>query len=1375
MRAPVQMKRPRGKGDKAAERPVNAEGATSEARADTPEGTATGAGTATERPLPDAAPAGGRKRVRNRLVVAVAVVAATVAGAGAPGITASSAQLAESQELVTLAELTKSAVTLAHALADERDKVTTHIAAGRPDDPAARSALTEGRGGVDRRIREVRAEAPAALRKDLDALEAVRRSATEGRGTALDAHDAYSEAIGELHALVEDLAEKMPPRAGSGARALADLDRAVEQAGATRGLLLAALATPRDPAAGIDPVTGRPQTAASTNSRNRNALVAAAQQARVSEQAARTDFERAAPDADRAKLGSTVTGPDVATAERYLARLTDQPTLSAAELRYDRGRVEAALSARVEQLRSVENTLGADRIESLSTLRDDDVTALEVRIALVGVLLLLAVGIATGVARTLTRPLAVLRLGSARLAETPATDEPIRFTGRNDEFAAVVRSVNTLHTHTQRLQERLTFLEGDRKHLVGQREKLADEREELREQLDEAVAAAERAGKDGGGTVVQLALRNLTLVERQLGVIENLEEREQDPDRLGTLFKLDHFATVMRRHSENLLVLAGAEHRDSHPGPVPLVDVVRAAVSEIDAYDRVRIASLPPHTHLAGSTADDISHLVAELLENATSFSPPDAAVEASGWLLESGDVMLSVRDEGIGLPEERLRELNARLTEFDPRQPYEPTTAEVEAAGSEGLGLGLYVVARLAARHGLRVELREQKQGGLAALVVLPTSILAAAPAGASPQHAAAVTAVPRVHLPGAEAEVNSNVLDRRSAEEPGDPDTAEEPVEQEAADDPFIRAAERAFDELAAAAEPGADTEPEADEESEAEASDAVDSERDVERDERDERGSERDEEPELNSDSDREPDLAPEPEQKLAAEPEPEFEHAPEAKPGHAPKAKPGYAPDSEPGHALGPEPELNSDSERGLDLAPEPGQKLAAEPEAELEHAPEAKPEHAADSEPGHALGPEPELESDSDRELDLAPEPGQKLAAEPKPELEHAPEAKPEHAADPDDNVGRTLDLDPASEHAPEAKPEHKLGPEQGHTLPDPDPEHALDSEQGRTPDPEQALDPELKHALDPEPESEPEHALDPEQGRTPDPEQGRTPDPEPEHAFDPEPKHALDPDPEPALDPEPEPEPKHALDPQPVSGRAPEPASEAELAPEPASEAEPAPEPASEAVLDPEPASEAELASAGEPEPDPEAELASAGEPDPEPAPAPRTLADALGVDGLSPEAEADRELLGVEAESADGDPAPLPAPASDSVLASEADERHERAADAETVPQQARREVREALPQRERTTETGLPVRTPKATGPAPEPVARRSAVDPEELRRRLGSFHRGANSGRRDVQAELAERTTRSEAGDDVTPGEVPDRATRTDQGDPAEEARS
>ncbi|GAA5015022.1 sensor histidine kinase [Streptomyces siamensis] len=776
MRAPVQKTRPRRTGKQTATGPSGPSGPLA--------GAATGDGA-------DSAGRGRRAHVRNRLIVAVAVVAAAIAGAGAPTVLAASEQLNDSQNLVTLAQRTQQALTLAHSLADERDEVTSYVAAGRPKDKAP----SEQRSArVDRQVEELRADedAPATLLKDLDGISALRRSALTGKSTALEAHQAYSAAITELHALAEDLADQLPPRAGSGAHALAELDSAVQQSAAARGLLLAALGVPRSTQTVIDPATGLPTTTRSSSAadtKQRDALSAAAQQARLRSDAALADFRETAPKSAKTSYDSTVTGPDVGTADRYLARLTDQPTLSGAELDTSVKKLDAALSARIELMRGAEASLNEHRTEDLEQLRDDDVTALEIRIALIGTLLLVAVGVSMAMARSLTRPLAVLRLGSARLAADPGTEEPVKFTGRNDEFAQVVRSVNALHAHAAGLHERLATLEGDRKHLIGQRQLMADERDRLRGELAEAATHLEQVRGTIHGTFVNLALRTLGLVERQLGVIEGLEDREQDPDRLATLFKLDHFATVMRRHSENLLVLAGAEHVQHHAGPVPLVDVVRAAVSEIERYERVRIAALPPHAHIAGFAADDMSHLLAELLENATSFTPPDLPVEVSGWLLESGEVMLSVQDEGIGMTSERMTQLNDRLAAFDPEDTYDQESGE-------GLGLGLYVVARLAHRHGVRVQLREQKQGGVAAVVVLPKALLAAAPSAAVPTTARHVGGAPSVTLPGADAEANSNVLRGRAAL------TAADPAGDE---DPLIAAAQ------AAVREAGTETRPE------------------------------------------------------------------------------------------------------------------------------------------------------------------------------------------------------------------------------------------------------------------------------------------------------------------------------------------------------------------------------------------------------------------------------------------------------------------------------------------------------------------------------------------------------------------------------------
>ncbi|WP_329305783.1 nitrate- and nitrite sensing domain-containing protein [Streptomyces anulatus] len=782
-------------------------------------------------------------RVRSRLVAGVAVVGVIVIAAGAPAVLGASTDLTESQRLVTLAELNQQAVSLAHSLADERDAITAYIADGRDEgaDGSAKSR-TARTTRVDQQIDEIHEAASAALRRDLSTVPSLRRSALTGKGSALEAHQAYSDVIAKLHGIAAELAEKTPPRAADATRAPLTLGGASEQASATRGLLLAALAVP-SPEPQTDSFTGLPvanQDEGDTRAgRERDELSAAAQQARVRELAALADFDQAADPEARDKLSATVTGSEVNDAEKYLTRLTDRPELSEAERRISPKKLEAALSARVDRLRSVESALTTGQVQDLEGLRDDDVTALELSIALLGGCFLLAVGVSTAVARTLTQPLAVLRIGAARLAEDPESAEPVRYTGRNDEFAQVVRSMNSLHGRLTTLHQdvtgRVESLTGERTKLIAGRETLVAQRAELQTRATELATQLEQLRNTVNHTFVNLSLRTLGLVERQLGVIEGLEEREQDPERLATLFKLDHMATVMRRHSENMLVLAGAEHGHGHAGPIPLVDVARAAVSEIERYERVTIQSLPPHAQIAGFAADDLSHLLAELLENATSFSPPDSHVELSGWLLESGEVMLSVSDAGIGMSSVRMGELNARLA--DPAS-FEPGERHIDMTGA---GLGLQVTSLLAARHGVRVQLREQKGSGVTAVVVLPSALLPNSLPASSPPAVQLPGDAPTLNLPGSVAEANSNALPSRSplppspsgpgtpaeaeatpapapapepeAEHAPEAENAPEPaVEPLPAVDPLIVAAERTIRENAAAENAAADEDPEA-----------------------------------------------------------------------------------------------------------------------------------------------------------------------------------------------------------------------------------------------------------------------------------------------------------------------------------------------------------------------------------------------------------------------------------------------------------------------------------------------------------------------------------------------------------------------------------
>ncbi|WP_020116995.1 nitrate- and nitrite sensing domain-containing protein [Streptomyces canus] len=209
-----------------------------------------------------------------------------------------------------------------------------------------------------------------------------------------------------------------------------------------------------------------------------------------------------------------------------------------------------------------------------------------------------------------------------------------------------------------------------------------------------------------------LARRNQSLIERQLALITDLEGKEADPDQLENLFKMDHLATRVRRNGENLLVLGGETPAQQWDQPLPLVDVIRAAASEVEQYERVELSGVP-EAEIHGRAVTDLVHLLAELLENATTFSPPQSWVRVTAARLPDGRIMVEIHDRGIGLPPEELADINHHLAE--------PPT--VDAAISQRMGL--YVVGRLADRHGIRVQLRPSEEGqGATALAMLPDTI---------------------------------------------------------------------------------------------------------------------------------------------------------------------------------------------------------------------------------------------------------------------------------------------------------------------------------------------------------------------------------------------------------------------------------------------------------------------------------------------------------------------------------------------------------------------------------------------------------------------------------------------------------------------------
>jgi signal transduction histidine kinase len=310
--------------------------------------------------------------------------------------------------------------------------------------------------------------------------------------------------------------------------------------------------------------------------------------------------------------------------------------------------------------------------------------------ALVLLVVLLA---ALAVARSLVLPLRRLRAGALNIASVQLP-ERVRMLSESPDSAATmeVAPINVV-SEDEIGQVARAF---DQVHAEAVR--LAGEQALLRSSFN--------------AMFVNLSRRSQSLIERLARTIDTLEQTEDDPDRLGSLFAMDHMVTRMRRNSENLLLLAGHENPRKWSDSISLADVARAATSEIEQYNRVTL-NIPPGIAVVGPAVSDIVHLIAELVENATIFSPKDTQVLLTMQELSSGGVLIEILDKGIGVSEARLTDMNFRLDN--------PPTIDVSVSRH----MGLFAVARLAERHRVRVRLRPAAPQGLSALVWLPDSVI--------------------------------------------------------------------------------------------------------------------------------------------------------------------------------------------------------------------------------------------------------------------------------------------------------------------------------------------------------------------------------------------------------------------------------------------------------------------------------------------------------------------------------------------------------------------------------------------------------------------------------------------------------------------------
>ena len=585
---------------------------------------------------------------------------------------------------------------LVHELQRERDHTAGLLATlGRPEaNPAERNVanLAPDRTAVDRAIVAWRAAAEplrhnATLDAAYDTVEArlaelapVRRGVQAGWLRAQAAFDAYSQTIGDLQALLPLPATVGgDARLGQSVRAFANLSRAKELAAQIRGRLFAVCTATR-----FEP--GEFEILADM---------------RAQRLAAFDRFRGDAGPSEVARFDEAVSGQAVRNASRLEQSVVDNA--AAADVSVDAQQWWQASTTELELMRSVEVQL-LDAAANGAAAR----SAQQWRSTVLGSSLsLLLLGFATMtslvIGRSMADSLRGLREQALDVAQRrlPQVLEQLRAAPRGLQAIEVERLAVRTADEVGEVAEAFTAV-----HRSAVR--LASEQALMRQNVNDIF--------------VNLARRSQTLVERQLQLLDGLEASEMDPTQLENLFRLDHLATRMRRNDENLLVLAGGDSTRRWTDPVALGAVALAATAEIEQYARVR-HDITDDLYVAGHAVADLVHLVAELLENATVFSPPDTQVSVLGWAGADGSAVLVIQDEGIGMSADLVAHANTQLA----------TPVSLNVAAAERMGL--VVVGHLAGRHGIRVEIRSQGTTamtpggvGVAAIVVLPARILAAA-----------------------------------------------------------------------------------------------------------------------------------------------------------------------------------------------------------------------------------------------------------------------------------------------------------------------------------------------------------------------------------------------------------------------------------------------------------------------------------------------------------------------------------------------------------------------------------------------------------------------------------------------------------------------
>ncbi|MBV9843831.1 MAG: sensor histidine kinase [Kutzneria sp.] len=594
-------------------------------------------------------------------------------------------------------ELANQSVAVAAALQDERDAELAYIANGRASAPeldrtvrahqvdTAVATLKASAGSLTQVDPAVRASVQAAL-ADTDALTPLRAAVESTRYPDTAAFDRYTSMTASLIRVSESAATATVSRnsaIGPRLEALTALVDSQEQIAQQTAILLSAA------------YRGQFSPGQSTQLR-------AAQSRFDAEQ---TAFDRVASAADRQHFADVAAGPavDGRTLVTQQALLQDATGHTIVVPPADVRRFGEDTTALVGKAAAdLDREIGT----TISGLSADARTSAWRDALVVAVVVLVALAVMVFVARSLLRPLNTLRRAALDLA-TNRLPAAIKRVLAGEESLAEAADVSP-SVPVQTMDE------------VGQLARAFDavHREAMRLAVQQAALRS-----SVNAMFVNLSRRSQNLVQRQLVVIERMEQDEQDPDQLADLFEVDHLATRMRRNSENLLVLAGTPVTSRETRAVSADDVFGAAVSEVEQYTRIEVAPTPD-VLVVGQAARDVIHLLAELLENATEFSDPETKVTVRS-ITNRGAMMIEIQDRGVGMADDMIAKANARLAE--------PPEVDVAAASQ----MGLHVVGQLAKRHRIAVQLRGNVdiEGGITAKIVIPGTLIKPTPGSRIPE----------------------------------------------------------------------------------------------------------------------------------------------------------------------------------------------------------------------------------------------------------------------------------------------------------------------------------------------------------------------------------------------------------------------------------------------------------------------------------------------------------------------------------------------------------------------------------------------------------------------------------------------------------------